>query len=105
MLSRLKNVGCTDLKFSEDVWKCATCRASLGQLHSDIAATSGRTQEALARVQELLVKDPEIKTQRVRLSTSFPSRLDSKEAVELAVEALKEELLKRIDEGIIIIPE
>jgi len=105
VLSRLKAVGCTDLKFSEDVWKCATCRASLGQLHSDIAAASGRTQEALAKVQELLVKDPEVKTQRVRLSASFPSRLDSKEAVDLAVEALREELLKRIDEGIIVIPE
>jgi len=56
-------------------------------------------------VQELLVKDPEIKTQRLRLSASFPSRLDSKESVELAVGALKEELLKLIDEGIVIIPE
>mgnify|MGYP007001846649 CR=1 FL=1 len=44
-------------------------------------------------------------TQRLRLSASFPSRLDSKESVELAVGALKEELLKLIDEGIVIIPE
>ncbi|MDI6719893.1 MAG: BREX system P-loop protein BrxC [Methanomicrobiales archaeon] len=105
VLSQLKSVGCTDLRFSEEVWRCATCRASLGQMHSDIAAVAGRTQEALAKVQELLVKDPEIKTQRLRLSASFPSRLDSKESVELAVGALKEELLKLIDEGIVIIPE
>ncbi len=105
VLSKLQKVGCTDFRFSEDVWRCATCRAGLGQMRSDIAAASGRTQEALARVQELLVKDPEVKTQRVQLSASFPSRLDSKESVELAIEVLKEELLKRIDEGIIIIPE
>lgn len=105
VLSQLESVGCTDLRFSEEVWKCATCRASLGQMHADIAAVAGRTQEALAMVQELLVKDPEIKTQRLRLSASFPSRLDSRESVELAIEALREELLKLIDNGIVIIPE
>ena len=105
VLSKLKSVGCTDFRFSEDVWRCATCRAGLEQMQSDIAAASGRAQEALARVQELLVKDPEVRTQRVRLSASFPSRLDSKESVELAVEVLREDLLKRIDEGIVVIPE
>lgn len=105
VLSLLENVGCGDYRFSEDIWKCAACRAGLGQMHSDIAAVTVRTQESLARLQELLVKDPEVRTQRVRLSVSFPSRLDSKESVELAVEALKEELLKLIDEGIIVIPE
>jgi len=105
VLSGLWSVECGECRFSEDFWRCAACRANLGQMHADIAAVTGRTQEALARLQEMVVKDPEVRLQRVRLSESFPSRLDSTEAVERAVEALKEELLKLIDEGVIVIPE
>ncbi|MCK4269451.1 MAG: BREX system P-loop protein BrxC [Methanogenium sp.] len=105
IISPLETVGCPECRFSENIWKCSTCRSGLGQMGSDIAAVESRKQGALAKVQELMVKDPEIITKRVRLSESFPSRLDSKDAVDNAIEALREELLKLIDEEIIVIPE
>jgi hypothetical protein len=86
---------------------CRSCKATLSQMESDLAAVGGLKAQALARVIEITAPPdtPEMKTERVRLIEFFPDDLDSPEAVDEAVERLREHLVKLLDEGVKIVLE
>ncbi|HPP76123.1 MAG TPA: hypothetical protein PLU88_13450, partial [Armatimonadota bacterium] len=73
------------------------------QMDSDLAAVGGLKGQVLARVQEITA--PKQKVERIHLYNFFTDSLDSEEAVESAVERLKEHLLKLLAEGVKIVLE
>jgi hypothetical protein len=76
-------------------------------MESDIAALSGLTVQAIARVLELTAAPEEagVRTERVRLADFFVGPLDSKAAIKEALGRLTEHLLKLSSEGVRIIVE
>ncbi len=73
---------------------CPHCQATLNQMESDLAALPGLQVRVLERLRELapLAKD-EVPVERVRVLDFFDGPLDSKEAIETAVERLRAALL------------
>ncbi|MEO8285045.1 MAG: BREX system P-loop protein BrxC [Chloroflexota bacterium] len=88
---------------------CATCRATLGQLESDLDALWSVRSKVLARIEELTAPEPEgpepVTVMRVRLSTFFDGALDSAGAVDSAVTRLREHLHKLVAEGVRVVVE
>jgi len=84
--------------------RCRLCGATLNQIESDIAAVSSLQQQALVHIQELAAP-PERPVRHVRLARYFGAVLDSKEAVDTAVEQLQNELYELVAEGATIIVE
>ena len=62
---------------------CRTCRATVPQMESDLAAASGLRAEVLARVQELV--RPEERVERVRPPELLQEPLESEESVRLSL--------------------
>ncbi len=83
--------------------RCRFCNASLGQIESDLAALGGLKAQVIAHIQQMI--DPEEKIERVKLSEFFTEALDSREAVNTAIERLHEYLLKLLAEDVKIILE
>jgi hypothetical protein len=80
---------------------CPNCRATVGQMETDLVALSGLKFQALDRVRGIVEPDH---IERVRLAAYFDGEvLDSEEAVqaatERATERLREDLLKLLAEG------
>jgi len=85
---------------------CRACSAGLSQMESDIVALNGLKAQAAARIVEITAPiTPGVKTERVYLADFFPDDLDSREAIDEAVERLREHLVKLLDEGVKIILE
>lgn len=92
---------------------CARCRATLSQIESDLAALSGYTTQAVARVDEIVRPAPPPgddasgarQVRRVKASDFFGGALDSDEAVEEALRQLRDELYKLLAQGASIIVE
>jgi soluble cytochrome b562 len=103
LLSSLVTRACAECQTSEDSTVCARCNATANQIDSDVAALGGLMAGVMARIVELTT--PKEKIQRVRLSDFFSGTLDSEEAVQKAVQRLREHLLKLIAEGAKIILE
>ena len=80
----------------DSVLRCRFCNASLGQIESDLAALGGLKAQVIAHIQQMI--DPEEKIERVKLSEFFTEALDSREAVNDAIERLHEYLLKLLAE-------
>jgi hypothetical protein len=103
ILDPLFSRACSKTGINESSAVCAHCNASLGQLDSDIAAIDGIMAQVVAKILELTI--PKEKLQRVKLSEFFDEVLDSEDAVQRAVERLREQLLKLIAEGARIVLE
>jgi hypothetical protein len=76
-------------------------------MQSDSVALDGIKAQAIARIQELTAPPEEegVRTERVKLSEFFIDTLDSPEAVEEAIQRLREYLLKLTSENVRIIVE
>ena len=83
--------------------RCRCCNATMGQIESDLAALGGLKTQVMVDIQRIV--SPKEKVERVRLSEFFTEALESEQAVEQAIERLREHLLKLVDEGVKIILE
>jgi len=83
--------------------RCRFCNATIGQMESDLAALGEFKTQVIAHIQRTVA--PKEKLERVKLSEFFTETLESEQAVEKAVERLREYLLKLLDEGLKIILE
>jgi hypothetical protein len=96
LIAPLVSRACETVRFTDDGLSCTICRATVGQMESDLAALPGLRAQALARLQELSA--PDQKVERVRLADYFAATLTSHEAVDAALERLREDLYKLVDE-------
>lgn len=87
----------------DEATRCVFCGATLNQMESDIDAVDGLLRKALARLQELIA--PEQQIERLRAVDFFTRPLDTREAVDEAVDALRTALHKRIAEGAVVVLE
>jgi len=99
ILSELERRACDELQFSEDNATCQNCGAGAAQMASDIAAVEGLKQKAVERLLELTTEDEEQQVEWVHLSDYFPNRIESVDDLEDALNQLKDELTKRLEEG------
>jgi hypothetical protein len=107
VLSPLVQRACESLELEDGSTRCRNCHSTVGEMESDIAALSGLTAQAIARVEELTAppEDAGVRTERVRLAEFFVGPLDSEAAIKDALERLTEHLLKLSAEGVRIIVE
>jgi hypothetical protein len=103
VLEPLARRACGVAEMAEGALVCSRCGASLGQMESDLAARDGLLANILARVEELT--RPGERLERVRAASFFSGTLDSEEAVDQAIERLREHLLKKLAEGLKLIVE
>jgi hypothetical protein len=79
---------------------CPDCRATIGQMETDLVALYRIKSDVLARLLELATPDEQDHIEHVRLAAYFDGGvLDSEEAVQAATERLREDLLKILAEG------
>ncbi len=107
LLNPLALRACANLGWVDGLIVCQTCRATLSQMESDLAAVGGLKAQALARIVEITTPPDtsEVKPVRVRLIEFFPDSLETEQALDEAVERLREHLVKLLAEGVKIIPE
>jgi len=106
VLAVFDEASCPKYEFDESTLICKNCHASSGQIKSDIEAASTRYDKARLVLQELSAPPKDDKElRRVKLTRSFPSRVEDEEELNQAIEELRNQLQKLIDEGFIIIPE
>lgn len=92
-----------DIKFYEGYIVCQSCKATLPQIESDIAAVNAHKDRVIKKIYELM--DPDEKIERVRVSEILKGKLEAPEDVEEAIKELKEYLMKLISSGIKVILE
>lgn len=97
LLAPLEARTCAGLARPVGTVVCETCRATVPQMESDLAAASGLRSQVILRMQELT--RPKERLERVRPSELLQEPLDDEAAVERFVEALKAQLLKLLAEG------
>ncbi|MCG3145056.1 MAG: hypothetical protein HONDAALG_02597 [Gammaproteobacteria bacterium] len=107
ILAPLAARACDKLDWQEGATECQNCKASIGEMESDIAALSGLKAQALAQVRKLttLSETEHTRIAHVNLAEFFSEALDSEQSVNEAVERLRDHLLKLIAEGAKIILE
>ncbi|RJQ12089.1 MAG: BREX system P-loop protein BrxC [Bacillota bacterium] len=98
VLEPLTRRACAVGEMATGALACAACRAPLDQMESDLAARSGLLAAALARIEELV--RPGERVERIRVASFFGGALDTEEAVNEAIERLREHLLKKLAEGV-----
>lgn len=99
LLAPLTGKACDNLDLPDFETRCRTCDATLGQIESDITAVPALLTQILNRLPK---PEPEPESngfQRVKAADFFAVELDSPEAVEDAVNRLKEYLLELIANG------
>jgi hypothetical protein len=101
LLSPLSSRACRDEALPPAEMSCSSCRATLDQMESDLAAVNGLVSRAIERVKEIV--EPQVKTEKVHLAEFFPSSLDSPEAVDEALENLRNHLVKLLNEGVKVV--
>ncbi len=106
ILRELTAKGCEDQEIGQNSVYCSNCRASIPQMESDSRALAEIKTSALQRMAELMqtAGGPK-RVERVRLSKIYKGKVDSKESVDRAVEALREHLMKLLLENASIILE
>jgi hypothetical protein len=97
LLTPLEARTCHGLVRAAGAVTCGSCRATLAQMESDLAAAPALRSQILMRLQELT--RPEERVERIRLAELLQEPLDSQEAVDRFVEALRAQILKFIAEG------
>lgn len=73
------------------------------QVETDIAAAEALRDQAMKKIQEMAA--PGEKIERVKVSTLLTGKLETPEDVEMAVNQIREHLLKLLSSGIKIILE
>lgn len=97
-----------EFTFADNGLVCRRCDASFKEMESDLTALVTYKGNVIARIQELTTPITQAsgeRIERIRVASFFTTTLDSKDAVDEAVEQLKEQLHKLIDEGAKIIVE
>ncbi|MGH7493131.1 MAG: BREX system P-loop protein BrxC [bacterium] len=107
VLSPLLSRACEPLDLPAGTAQCRHCQASIGQIESDLAALPSLKSQVQARLQELTAPATanDRRVERVKLSEFFKETLDSEQAVEEALDRLREHLLKLLAERVRIIIE
>lgn len=103
VISPLSERAANNLDLPEGSAVCNTCKATIAQMETDITAVDAIRNQVIRGVQELAA--PGEKIERVRVSTLFTGRLESPEDVEIAINQLKEHLLKLVASGTKVILE
>jgi len=97
VLQPLTSRACERPGLPEGETVCPDCRATVGQMETDLVALAGLKFQAIDRVLGIVEQDH---IERVRLAAYFDGGvLDSEEAVQAATERLREDLLKILAEG------
>jgi len=104
VLAELTRRACSCSEFPGDSDVCPECRATLTQMESDIAAVDGLRAKALGAIEELIAPPPAWLA-HVRLAEFFVRPLDSTDAVDDAVDNLRQHLHKLVAAGARIILE
>ena len=95
---------CDDFKFEDGAAACATCRASLAEMTSDLAAVDQLRSTVLLQVHQ--VTAPEDRIERLKISAvTGGASLDNRDEVEEMIQQLRDHLLKLIDSGVRVILE
>jgi hypothetical protein len=108
ILAPLASRACIEPDLSDDALVCRKCRATLSQMDSDLAALTGLKAQVLARVHELIdteAKKAGTRIERIKVLDFFAEPLDSEEAVNEAIDRLRDHLQKLISEKVKIILE
>jgi len=94
-----------DLNWSNDELRCGTCRATLAEMASDLAAVERIRSDVLLRLQQLSA--PEEKVERVRFGdvAGVGQTLTSAEEVDDLLEQLREYLLRLVAAGVKVVLE
>lgn len=103
ILTPLESRACGEPDLAKDSVACRRCRATVGQMESDLAAADELGKKAYEQLQEAIA--PEIPVERVRVAEFFDGALESPESVDAAVDRLREHLLKLVAEGARIVLE
>lgn len=93
----------TDLTLPANTLVCQKCAATLTQMESDLAAASGLRRQVIERIQQLAT--PQMKVARVRVADFITAELDSEDAIQQAIERLRQRLLELWKEGVRIVLE
>jgi hypothetical protein len=97
VLQPLTSRACERPGLPEGETVCPDCRATVGQMETDLVALAGLKFQAIDRVLGIVEQDH---IERVRLAAYFDGGvLDSEESVQAATERLREDLLKILAEG------
>ena len=105
VLGYLTARACAKADLPDGTVVCDRCRATLSQLDSDLAALAGLKGQAVARIEELTAPVARASVVRVRVADFFGDGLETEDAVEKAVERLREQLLKLLAEKVKIVLE
>ncbi|MEW6425901.1 MAG: BREX system P-loop protein BrxC [Bacillota bacterium] len=103
VLAPLNSRACLQLELADSSSACSCCRAGVSQLEADLAGLTGFKTQAVVEIQELTAPKKVVK--RVRVAGFFPGALESAEAVDEAVERLREHLYKLVAEDAAVILE
>jgi hypothetical protein len=104
VLAQLASRSCAACDLLAGSLVCKSCRATLSQMESDLAAANGLAAQVAAQVQKLTTP-PEVRVTRVRVAEFFTGALETDEQVKQAVVRLQEHLMKLLDEGAKIVIE
>jgi len=94
---------CHDLDLHKSAIACTTCKASIAQMETDIAAKDAIVEQAIKRLQQIAAPGEQV--ERVRVSKFLAGKLETPEDVETALNELKAYLLKLIASGTKIVLE
>lgn len=103
LLAPLSNRVCAGLDRKRGALVCASCRATVGQMESDVAAVFAVQQHVVEKIRQLIT--PEEKIERVRVAEMVEGPVDSAESVEALIRALRERLLALIESGARVVVE
>jgi len=93
------------LNLPEGALVCHTCRASLAQMASDLAAVASLRSDVLLRVQELTTLEEKVERVRVSDVAGVGKALTTTEDVDELLEQLRNHLLKLIAAGVKVVLE
>ena len=106
ILREFTGKSCDDFDMLKSSVYCSNCRASIPQMESDKQALPEIKANVLERIAKLTGPvDQPLRVERVRLSKIYKGKIDSEESVEKVVEALREHLMKLLQEKASIILE
>lgn len=103
VLAPLMNRACQDTVDEVGERGCLSCRATLDQLDSDLAAVEGLKREVLAEVERLTGSQNRI--ERVRVAQFFKGSVSDSDEFRVALRRFEEQVIKLLSEGCRVIIE
>lgn len=76
---------------------CATCKATIAQMESDVAALDSIMREIRAKVEQMT--KPEEKFIRIKVADFFTKSLETRQEIEDSLQNLRDHLFKLLEEG------